>query len=309
MKGVYKHMNIKWLLKRIGAVLYDNRSNIEFAAGTIMVVAGTGMVISKAEKAVEVKNEYEYQAKMIELKDENDDWDSKSQRTRDCLKVGKDTAIGYLKVYGPGLAVEVGGLALMGISHATDRKEIATVSAALASTVLEFANYRQRVVEEQGEAKDEEYLTGQTQKKSNKKKKEDEEPVKIDHLPDHSFIFDETNDNFEKDAIMNRDFLEDHEHWLNEKLWKEGFLMENDIRRDVGAPIDPNAVTYGITAVDENGNRNYISFGIDRNTERARAFREGRERSFLVILNNMEPNILKKLYRLNKYHKDIQIEG
>ena len=304
-------MKVKWLIKRIGAVLYDNRSNIEFAAGTIMVGVGTGMIISKAEQAVEVKNEYEYQAKMIELKDENDDWDSKSQRTRDCVKVAKDTAIGYLKVYGPGLAVEVGGLALMGISHATDRKEIATVSAALASTVMEFANYRQRVQEELGEEKDEEFLTGVPAKKEGKgkKKAEKEEPVAIDHLPNHSFIFDETNSNWEKDAGMNRDFLEKHERWLNDKLWYEGYLMENDIRKDVGAPIDPNAVAYGITAVDENGNRNYISFGINRNTERAKAFRDGSERSFLVILSNMEPNVLKKLYRLNKYHKDISIEG
>ena len=133
----------------------------------------------------------------------------------------------------------------------------------------------------------------------------------FDHcaLPDHSFLFDETNKNYDKRGFSNLEFLEDHERWINERLWYEGFLYENDIRRDVDAPIDPEADGWGITAVDENGNRNYISYGIHKNTERAEAFRDGSEKSFLIILNNMEPNVTKKLYRLNKYHdhKDIAV--
>lgn len=302
-------MNIKWLAKQIGTTIWENRSNIEFVAGNIMVAVGTGMVISKAEAAVEVKHDMQYQIKEIELKDENNDWDSTGERAKACLKMAKDTAWGYTKVYGPGLAVEVGGLALMAVSHATDRAEIASVSAALASTAMEFAQYRQRVRDELGEAKDEEFLIGKSKEVVMNEDGTEVEKVKPERLPDHSFFMDETNDNFDPRGFSNLEFLEDHERWLNERLWNEGILWENDIRRDVGAPIDPKAEHYGITAVDENGNRNYISFGMGRDTERARAFRDGTEKSFLIILNNMEPNIGKKMYRLNKFHKDIKVAG
>lgn len=297
-------MKIKWLLKEIGTVIYNNRSNIEFVAGNIMVAVGTGMIISKAEDAVEVKHEIESLKKEIELTDEADGWEDK-ERGKACFNVAKTAIAGYTKAYGPGIAVEVGGLALMALSHATDRAEIASVSAALASTAMEFANYRQRVREELGDEKDEEFLIGKKEVTVNDNG--EVEKVSAAQIPDHSFLFDETNDNWDGRGFSNLEFLEDHERWLNDRLWREGVLWENDIRRDVGAPIDPKAESYGITAVDENGNRNYISFGIQRNTERAQAFREGTEKSFLVILNNMEPNVCKKLYRLNKYHKDIRV--
>lgn len=301
-------MNAKWLAKKVGAKIWENRSNIEFVTGNIMVAVGTGMIITKAEEATEVKYEMERQIKNIELKDEHDDWDSNSERARACFTMAKTTALGYGKVYGPGIAVEVGGLVLMGISHATDRKEIATKSVALASLATQFYNYRENVRRDQGEAKDEEYLLGKPDEIVTVDENGNQTVEKIPAvIPDHSFLFDESNINHEKNAMHNREFLEQHELWLNQRLWREGFLWENDIRRDVGAPIDPNAESWGITAVDDDGNRNYISFGINKNTERAEAFRNGTENSFLVIMNNMEPCITKKLYRLNKYHKDIQV--
>lgn len=298
-------MKAKWLLKKIGTTIWDNRSNIEFVAGNILVLTGTGMIISKAEEAVEVKQDVEYKKKIVELTDEDNGWESQGERTKACFDVVKTGVIGYTKVYAPGAAVEIGGLILMGISKATDRKEIAVTSAALASTTMEFMNYRKNVVAELGEEKDEEFLTDAIKETVKDENGKETEVIKPTRLPDHSFLFDECNDNYDDRGFSNLEFLEDHERWLNERLWYEGILWENDIRRDVGAPIDPDAESYGITAVDENGNRNYISFGINKNTERAAAFRDGSEKSFLVILNNMEPNISKKMYRLNKYHRDV----
>ena len=294
-------MKVKLLLKKVGTVIYDNRSNIEFAAGTLMVVAGTVMVIRKAEEAVEVKGEMERQIRNIELKDEYEDWDSNHQRTQACLKMARETVGGYLKAYGPGLAVEVGGLALMGISHATDRKEIATVSAALASTAMEFANYRKRVREELGDEKDEEFLMG----KPVVEEKDGKVTVSPETMPSHSYLFStDTNTNCSGESMMDIDFLENHERWLNIRLQKEGILWENDIARDIGFKANPDADGWGITAVDDDGNTNYISFGLNKNTQRAKDFREGKTDQFLIVLDNMEPGISKKMYRLFKYHND-----
>lgn len=304
-------MKVKWLLKKVGTAIYDNRANIEFVVGAGLVVAGTAMAMSKAEEAVDVKREMERQIKEIELTDEDDGWETSMERTKACLTMAKTTAVGYAKTYALPIGVEVGGLVLMGVSHATLQKQVGTLSASLASTALAFANYRERVREELGDQKDEDFLLGKNNKIVNVDVENGEEKVTVEPLdiPDHAFFFDEVNapDAWEKEGFMNYDYLTNHERWLNDRLWREGVLWENDIRRDIKVPIDPKAAEWGITAVDDNGNRNYISFGINKNTERAQAFRDGTEKSFLIILDNMEPKISKKLYRLNKYHKDAEV--
>lgn len=296
-------MNAKWLLKKIGSVIYENRSNIEYFAGNAAIVVGTGMIISKAEDAVNTKHKVEGMLEDIKARDAANNW-CKGEKRKACSKMVKEAAVGYGKAYGPGIAVEVAGLVLVGISKATDRKEIASKSVALASLATQFYTYRERVRQDQGDEKDEEYLIGLTKEEMPMltDKENGFQTTDLPPMPPHTFLFDETNVNWEKEGFMNRDFLETHLRWLNDRLWVEGVLFENDIRRDVGAPIDPDACEWGITAVDDNGNRQYISFGLEKNTERAKAFNNGTERSFWVTLN-MEPMVNRKLYRLDKYRK------
>lgn len=301
-------MNVKWLLKKIGTTIYNNRSNIEFVAGAALTVVGTGMIISKAEEAVEVKGEMENAIKVIELTDEADGWDSESQRTKACLDMARRTVCGYGKVYGPGIAVEVTGLVLMGISHATDRAEVVSKTAALSSLALEYANYRKRVIEDQGEAKDEEYRFGKPEVIVNEDGTTTTKPVNVEDkdIVDR-ILFDEVNPNFSKEPRANYDTLFDNQRWLDEKLWVEGCLTINEIRKYIKAPASKKAAEgdWGITAVDDEGNRQHINFHIDDDTDYARAFRNGEECSFMIKLDHIEPNITTKLYRLNKYHSDV----
>lgn len=294
--------NLKWLGKQFITGLYNHRADIEFVVGTGCVIAGTGMVMSKAEEAVKVKHEMDTKIKVIELKDETDSW-ADGERTKACVDMAKSTVVGYGKCYGPGLAVEAVGITLQSVSHASLKTQVGTLAASLASEAAAFMQYRDRVREELGDQKDEEFLVGKpvVEVKVDETTGEQFTTTDIPFAPAHTFLFDETNPNWEKDGTLNRDFLENHLRWLNDRLWKEGVLFENDIRRDVGAPIDPEAMDWGITAVDDEGNRNYISFGLEKNTERAQAFRDGSEKSFWVTLN-MEPGVNRKLYRLNKYH-------
>lgn len=298
-------MKVKALVKNIGKTVYDNRSNIEFVTGGVCIAVGTGMIMSKAEDAVEVKHDFEAAKKTIELKDEHEDWDDVKDRNKACRKMYKDAIVGYGKAYGPGLAVESAGLVLMGISHATDRAEIASISAALASTTLEFANYRQRVKDEFGEEKEEQIYLGGV-----KEVVENDGTVSIDEdtLPSHTIAFTRSNPHWSDDEGTNFDFVENIQRWLNIQLQKEGIIYENDIRRALGAKVDPRAEGYGITAVDDDGNTNYIDLGIYRDTGRAITFRDGKLVEMLFVLNNMEPRINKKTYRLLKYYRDWDCE-
>lgn len=298
-------MKIKALAKAIGTTIYDHRSDIEFVVGNIMVVGGTAMVMTKAEEAVEVKRKFDFAKKSIELKDEHEDWDSSKERGKECFKMYKDAALGYTKCYGPGLAVEFGGLILMGVSKVTDKREIATTTAALASTALEFTQYRQRVRDELGVEKEEELYLGNKAEVVNE---DGSVTIDEDSLPSHVIAFKRDNPHWSDDAGVNFDFAENVQRWMNLKLQKEGVVFENDIRRALGAKIDPKADGYGITAVDDDGNTNYIDLGIYRDTGRAIEFRDGRAIEMLFVLNNMEPKISTKLYRLLKYHRDWDCE-
>lgn len=298
-------MKFKALVKSIGTTIYNQRSNIEFVAGNLMVVGGTAMIMTKAEDAVEVKHEYEFAKKSIELKDENNDWESEKERKKECFGAAKNAAVGYAKCYGPGLAVEAGGLVLMAISKATDRKELAVTSAALASTAMEFANYRQKVRDEFGDEKDEQLYLGSTRTIINE---DGSTSIDTDSLPTHAIPFTRENAHWSDDLGVNFDFAENIQRWMNMKLQKEGVIYENDIRRALGAKVDPRAEGWGITAVDDNGNTNYIDLGIYRDTGRAVSFRDGQPVEMIFVLTNMEPRINTKLYRLMKYHRDWDCE-
>lgn len=298
-------MKVKALAKVVGTKIWENRSNIEFGVGLLATGVGTGMIMSKAEDAVEVKHDIERQVKEIQLRDENDDWDSSNERTKACLKVAADAGKGYAKCYGPGVAVEVSGLVLMGISHATDRKELAVTSAALASTAMEFAQYRQRVKEELGEAKEEELYLGKDAEVVNE---DGTTSINEEALPMFALPFTKDNPHWSDDMGINFDFWENLQRWMNIKLQKEGVVFWNDIRRASGNKVDPKADGWGITAVDDDGNTNYIDLGIYRDTGRAAAFRDGKPTEMIFVVSGMEPNISSKLYRLMKYHRDWDCE-
>lgn len=298
-------MKLKALVKSVGKTLWDNRSNIEFVTGNLMVVGGTAMIISKAEDAVEVKHEYEFAKKTIELKDENNDWESDKERKKACFDAIATAGKGYAKCYGPGALVEIGGLTLMAISKATDRKELAITSAALASTAMEFANYRKAWQEEVGVEKEEQVYLGSVKEIVNE---DGSTSIDTDTLPSHAIPFTRDNAHWSDDLGVNFDFAENIQRWLNIKLQKEGVIYENDIRRAIGAKVDPKAEGWGITAVDDEGNTNYIDLGIYRDTGRAIKFRDGEPTEMIFVLNNMEPRVNTKLYRLMKYYRDWDCE-
>ena len=295
-------MNVKSSLKAIGAVAYKNRAKIETAVGIGLVAIGTGVIISKAKKAVEVSNRLEEINHEIRVKDANDEWESKKERSVARKELVKEAVVGYSKTYGLGITAVAGGIGLIIISDITMNKELAAVTTLAASYASTLSLVKDRVIADQGEEKWQEYLLGpqfttvdvmpdgtviQTTEPV-------DNPNRGANLPPHCFFFDEASPNWEKDARMNRDFLETHLRWLNDKLWAEGFLFENDIRRDLGVPIVKTGWTAGIFAEDKDGNRNWLTFGLDAKNSRAQAFRDGIEPTILIQLN-VEDNIIEQI--------------
>ena len=297
-------MNFKKAVKSVCAIAYRNRAKIETVAGIGFVALGTGLIISKAKQAADVSYEIEARYDDIHKKDATDGWVDKKERSKDVRDVLKYAVVGYTKAYWPGIGCELVGLTLIAISDITQTKELQATSALLAATSATLSAVKERVIADQGEEKWQEYLLGPQYTTVDVLPDgtvvQTTEPLDNPNagagLPPHCFFFDECNcpNTWEKDPLMNRDFLENHLHWINERLWVEGFLFENDIRRDLGAPIVKSGWTSGIFAEDKNGNRNYISFGLDAKNPAAQRFRDGIEPSILIQLN-VEDNIIDQI--------------
>lgn len=295
-------MNVKATLKTIGAVIYKNRATIETVAGMAAVAVGTGIIISKAKQAAEISYEIEEMLDDIHEKDATRSWEDKKDRSRARKAVLKFAVVNYSKAYGVGGGLVVFGEVLQGVGFGTKCGELQIATASLSALSATFAQYRQRVIDDQGEEKDQEYLLGPQIVKA--EVKPDGTVTQItetipDHnkdlgLPPHCIMFDEANPNWEKDPLVNRDYLEQQQIWLNERLNREGFLWENDIRRAIGAELVKCGWTSGILAENPDGGPNKLYFGLDAKNPAAQRFRDGVEPSIILQLN-VEDNITDKL--------------
>lgn len=295
-------MGIKAGVKALGAIVYRNRADIATVAGMISVVAGTCVVISKATQAAEIAEELSIKSNYMHALSESKDPEDRQELHRVRREFLGTAVKEYTKTYALGVGIEALGLGLVAWGSHEKSNQIATVSTMLASASATLNSVKERVIADQGEEKWQEYLLGpqfttvdvmpdgtviQTTEPV-------EDPSAANGFPPHCFFFDESNPNWEKDARMNRDFLEDHQRWLNRRLQEEGFLWENDIRRDIGAELVKCGWTSGIFAKNADGSINYISFGLDAKNPAAQAFRDGVEPSVLIQLN-VEDNITEQI--------------
>lgn len=283
---------------------YDNRALIETVAGMICVAMGTGLIISKAKHAADIAYEIENNLDEIHKKDATNAWVDKKERSVAVRGNIKYAACEYTKTYALGIAFVIGGEVLQGFGYATKSQQLTTATALAASYAATLNAVKERVIADQGEEKWQEYLLGPQFTTVDVMPDgtiiQTTEPVP-DHngdigLPPHCFFFDECNcmNTWENDPYKNRDFLESHQRWLNERLWVEGFLFENDIRRDLGAPLVKSGWTSGILAEDKDGNRNWLDLGLGAKNSAAQAFRDGIEPSILIQMN-IEDNIIDQL--------------
>ena len=283
-------MNVKATLKTIGAVIYKNRATIETVAGMAAVAVGTGIIISKAKQAAEISYEIEEMLDDIHEKDATRSWEDKKDRSHARVSVVKYAVVNYSKTYALGVGFVVVGEVLQGLGYATRSQQLTTATALAASYAATLNAVKDRVIEDQGEEKWQEYLLGPQIVKA--EVKPDGTVTQItetipDHnkdlgLPPHCIMFDEANPNWEKDPLANRDYLEDQQRWLTKRLQVEGFLWENDIRRSIGAPLVKCGWTSGILAENPDGGPNVVDLGLGTKNPAAQRFRDGVEPSIIL---------------------------
>ena len=222
--------------------------------------------------------------------------------------IRKDMAVMLVKNFAvPALL----GIASIGLNlKALDilRKRWLETSVALAGLSKTFDEYRQRVIEDQGVEKDQEYMHGKVKETHVEVDPETGEVTgekteyvqKKPGISQYARVFDEGewdeankkwiwhNPVWRDDNMINRDNLRFIEKEMNGRLVRDGFLFLNDVYRRLGMPLSIDGQVVGWSYNSDRGDH-AVSFGVFDDDPRQlpcnKAFTEGRSNTPLLDFN------------------------
>lgn len=270
--------------------------------GIVGVFVSTVMACKATIEAIEVKKEFKDNLDAIhDVANSPEKPENYTEETRQ-----KDTVITYskcivkmAKLYGP--SVLVGGVSIASIlmGHKILRKRNAALLAAYTALDKSFKGYRKRVVEQFGEEVDkqlkynikakeiEETATDKNGTEITRKKTIETPSGDIFEISPYARFFDESSDQWEKDAEANLFFLKMKQNYFNDRLRARGYVFLNEVYDELGLlPSKAGQIVgwtrgYGNTESD-----GYIDFGIyDLYDQNKRDFVNGYERSILLDFN------------------------
>lgn len=263
-----------------------NSPHIFFAAGLVGVVGSTVLACRatlKLDKTLdEIKND------IINVKDLGRD--ARAERNRDYEReYARD--LGYVygksfykltKLYGP--SIVVGGLSVAALtgSHVQLTRRNNALTITLAGVMKAYDEYRLRVADEVGEERELELHRAI----SNEKVEEDgkNKIIKVtnpDGWSPYAKIFDESSIHWQKNAEMNRMYIECQQRYANHLLHSRGHVLLNDVYDTLGFERTSAGAVVGW--VREGEGDGFIDFGLYEAT--SARFINGIEKSIVLDFN------------------------
>lgn len=295
---------------RIGFQLKKHSPEILVVAGVVGGVTSAVMACKATTKAGDIIEDTKSQLDIIHKGMEDGNIRgveyTKEDGTKDLAIVYTQTAVKFIKLYGPAVALGTVSIVSILAGHNITRKRNLALTAAYATIDNSFKQYRNRVIERFGEELDREL-------KYDVKTKEVEETVVNEDgtestvkttvnvidpntISDYSRIFDECNPSWSKSPEHNLVFLKQQQNYANDLLKSRGHLFLNEVYDMLGFPRTQAGQIVGWVYDDVNPvGDNFVDFGIyNLDSERARAFVNGYERSILLDFN-VDGNVWKLL--------------
>ena len=237
---------------------------------------------------------------------------SEMDSKKDLAAIYVQTGLKLAKVYGPSLIIGTLSITSMFASNNILRKRNVALAAAYAVVDKSFEEYRGRVIDRFGEEVDrqikynlktmkvDEVITDENGKEKKVKKK-----IEVggpDMYSPYAIIFDETNPYWEKDAELNKFFLQSRQAQANDKLRANGYLFLNDVYEMLGHEKTKAGQVVGwVYDPDSGEGDNYVDFGLydiytkpKYEAEAKAAFINGYERSVIIDFN-VDGNIWEKM--------------
>lgn len=237
---------------------------------------------------------------------------SEMDSKKDLAAIYIQTGLKLAKAYGPSLIIGTLSITSMFASNNILRKRNVALAAAYAVVDKSFKEYRGRVIDRFGEEVDrqikynlktmkvDEVITDENGKEKKVKKK-----IEVggpDMYSPYAIIFDETNPYWEKDAELNKFFLQSRQAQANDKLRANGYLFLNDVYEMLGHEKTKAGQVVGwVYDPDSGEGDNYVDFGLydiytkpKYEAEAKAAFINGYERSVIIDFN-VDGNIWEKM--------------
>ena len=206
------------------------------------------------------------------------------------------TALDYVKLYGPSVAIGVASIACILASHNIIHKRNVALAAAFMNEHTSFKDYRNRVIDRFGKELDRElrYNIKAEEVKEVIQNEDGTETVVTNTVEvahpnlgsDYARFFDESCPAWDKDPEYNLMFLRRQQDYANDLLKQNGYLLLNDVYKMLGIQTTKAGMVVGWIYDEQGYSDGYVDFGIyDGSDARKRAFVNGHERNILLDFN------------------------
>lgn len=287
-------------LSRSGLKLKKHSPEILLVAGIVGAVTSAVMACKATLKANDIVEESRTQIDTIHEVSENPEMAEKyseEDKKKDLAIVYTQTAVKFIKLYGPSVLLGVASLGCMVGSNRILNKRNVALAAAYATVDKGFKEYRGRVIERFGKELDKELRYNIKAQEFEKVTVDDNgnetvttETVEVadpNHYSPYAIIFDDGNTGWDKDPELTKFFLIQQQNYANDLLKSRGHLFLNEVYDMLGAKRTKAGAQVGWVYDEKNtSGDNFVDFGIfDINNPKARDFVNGYERVIILDFN------------------------
>lgn len=292
--------NLTRTFNRTGLKLKKHSPEILLAAGVVGVVASGVMACKATLKVEEIVDDAKHKIDMIhkvsadpEMAEKYTEEDSK----KDLAIVYTQTAVKFIKLYGPSVALAGVSIGCMIGSNRILNKRNVALAAAYATVDKGFKEYRGRVIERFGKELDKELKYGIKAKEIEEVSVDEKgkevatkstvEVMDPNNYSPYSIIFDDGNTGWDPDPELTKYFLIQQQNWANERLKAKGHLFLNEVYDMLGAKRTKAGAQVGWVYDEKNPvGDNYVDFGIfDIYNPKSRDFVNGYEKVIVLDFN------------------------
>jgi Family of unknown function (DUF6353) len=251
--------NVTRTIGRQILITKKNSPHIFFAAGILGITGSTVLACKATLKLEPILDEIEKNTEKIK----NDTEVVTDQKQRDSLVAACyiKGAVKIGKLYGPSIVLGAASVAALTGSHVQMTRRNAALTATLTLVSKAYDDYRTRVREELGEKKELDLYRGIVEKEETVDGKKQisriGDPTK--HSP-YARFFDEMSINWERNAEINRIFVQCQQSYMNQLLHARGHVFLNEVYDALGLERSQAGAVVGW--VREGNGDGYIDFGI-----------------------------------------------
>ena len=299
--------------KKAQLTVRKHSPEILMVAGVIGTVAGAVMACKETLELEDVLDECKQEKMELEEQYAMCEEYSEDALKKDKVKLTIKQAAKIVKLYAPSVIMEVTSIGVIFASNDIMRKRNASMAAAYATLNSMYKRYRQNVIESYGEEVDKDMRFGVKHEKvtevdeDGNKVKIDERIVDLDNtalaISDYSRFFQAGCKGFDaNNGRYNFLYLKGLQAMFNNQLIADGYVMLNDVYRELGFDTIPEGWSIGWVYDEENPiGDNYIDFGLYEARNKNQRAANGWEPVILMDFN-VDGNLYEdpKLYSILK---------